>query len=311
MTPFVERAQEMGLNDSASYKGLYTYEDRYGKIAYRVLMGKPREHADPIPQHPTDGAETPLIGIWTALPSSDNYQYIGHVSQIYKFLGNAVLIDRLYNSLQSVGTPVLRVSTHLAADLSALREEVVLQSSQSSPQAGDIRPVMIASNSYNGQRAATVGFGISVDGGEIIGDTIFGFSMGEMRMVHIASSTTRLTSGINRYMEVFNEHILNMIDMSFNTQITEEQMFATLDIIEKYGKRRRNKISEILTELQPAVRQGETPPLPSVWNVFLAISRYCALEPNLNMRRMLENIAESVLVVPTRMMEVLSQLQRS
>ena len=80
------------------------------------------------------------------------------------------------------------------ADLSSIREEVILRSSQSSPQAGDIRPVMIASNSYNGQKAARVGFGIAVDGGEIIGDTIFGFSMGEMRMVHIESSTTRLTS---------------------------------------------------------------------------------------------------------------------
>ena len=308
MTPFGERAEEMGLDYSTSYKDLYTYEDRYGKIAYRVLSGRlVLEDANP---HPTDGALTPLIGIWTALPGSDNFQYIGHVSQIYKFLGNAVLIDRLYNSLQSVGTPILRSATHLAGDLSAIREEVILQSSQSSPQAGDIRPVMIASNCYNGRKAATVGFGIAVSGGEIIGDTIFGFSMGEMRMVHIESSTTRLTSGINRYIEVFNEHIVEMIDMSFNTRITEEQMFATLNVIENYGKKRRNKITEILTELQPAAREGEDPPLPSVWNVFLAIARYCALEPNLNMKRMLENIAESVLVVPTRMFDVLAELQK-
>lgn len=306
MIPFTERSQEMGLNDSLGYKGLYTYEDRYGKIAYRVLVGA-RGQEDPNP-HPTDGAETTLIGVWTSLPNQNDYNYVGYVSQIYKFLGNSVLIDRVQNSLREVGTPILRIATHLAGDLTAIREETILQSSQSSPQAGDIRPVMIASNSYNGTRAATVGFGIAVDGGELIGDTIFGFSMGEMRMVHIESSTTRLTSGINRYMEVFNEHILNMIDTSFNTQITEEQMFATLDIIEKYGKKRRNKISEILADLQPASREGQTPPLPSVWNVFLAIARYCALEPNLNMKRMLENIAESVLVVPTRMFEVLDQL---
>jgi hypothetical protein len=310
MTPFIERAQEMGLNNSLSYKGLYTYGDVYGKVAYRVLVGKDALSGDQNP-HPTDGNETPLIGIWTAPPASENYQYVGHVSQIYKFLGNAILVERLASSLRQVGTPVLRASTHLAADLTSLRHEVVLESSQSSPQAGDIRPVMIASNSYNGTKAATVGFGIAVDGGEIIGDTIFGFSMGEMRMVHIASSTTRLTSGINRYMEVFNQHILEMIDMSFRTQITEQQMFATLDIIEKYGKKRRNKISEILTELQPATREGQEPPLPSVWNVFLAIARYCALEPNLNMRRMLENIAESVLVVPTRMFNVLEELQKN
>jgi len=309
MTPFTDRAQEMGLDQTKSYKGLYTYEDRYSKVAYRILAAG-EVHEDPDP-HPTDGSQTPLVGIWTALPNVNDYNYIGHVSQIYKFMGNAPLIDRVRNSLQEVGTPILRIETHMMGDLSAIREETVLQSSQSSPQAGDIRPVMIASNSYNGTRAATVGFGIAVSGGEIIGDTIFGFSMGEMRMVHIESSTTRLTSGINSYIQVFNEHILDMIDRSFNTQVTEEQMFATLDIIEKYGKRKRNKISEILASIQPAPREGETPPLPSVWNVFLAIARYCALEPNLNMKRMLENVAESVLVVPTRMYEVLGQLQRN
>ena len=97
MTPFSERAQEMGLDDSLSYKGLFTYQDRYGKIAYRVLKADGGVYEEPSEnQHPTDGAESPLIGIWTALPTSNNYNYIGHVSQIYKFLGNAVLIDRLH-----------------------------------------------------------------------------------------------------------------------------------------------------------------------------------------------------------------------
>jgi len=310
MTPFTERAQNMGLDDSMSYKGLYTYEDRYGKLAYRPLCAPATPVDDANGSHPTDAAPSTLLGIWTALPGSQNYNYISYVSQIYKFLGNATLADRLRNSLEEVGSPILRIATHLSSDLAKFREEVILQSSQSSPQAGDIRPVMIASNSYDGTRAATVGFGIAVDGGEIIGDTIFGFSMGEMRMVHIESSTTRLTSGINQYMQVFNENILEMINMSFNTQLTQEQMFGTLDIIEKYGKKRRARISEILADLQPAPREGETPPLPSAWNVFLAIARYCALEPNLNMKRMLENIAESVLVVPTRMFEVLEELQK-
>ena len=100
-----------------------------------------------------------------------------------------------------------------------------------------------------------------------------------------------------------------MIDTTFQTQLTEDQMFGTLDVIEKYGKRRASKITDILTSLQPAPVEGQPPPLPTAWNVFLAITRYCALEPNLNMKRMLENIAESVLVVPTRMLEVLEQLQ--
>jgi len=310
MTPFSERAEEMGLDISGAHKGLYSYEDRYSKIAYRSLGSVEIYTEDENQRHPSDGLTCPMIGIWTAsvAPASD-YMYVGYVSQLYKFIGNAPLIDRVRGSLTEVGTPILTTNTMLLGDLTSIREEIVLQSSLSSQQAGDIHPVMIIGNSYNGQRAASVGFGIAVDGGEVIGNTVFGFSLGEMKMVHVESSNTTLTSGINQYLEVFNTHIVDMIDATFQKQLTEEEMFGTLDVIEKYGKRRASKITEILASLQPAPVEGQPPPLPSAWTIFLAITRYCALEPNLNMKRMLENIAESVLVVPTRMLEVLEQLQ--
>jgi hypothetical protein len=306
MIPFAQRAQEMGLDVSSSYKGLYSYEDRYSKVVYREL-GASEPHLDP-QHHPTDGAEVPMIGVWTAPPQANDYRYVGYVSNIYKFVGNELIIDRVRNALEEVGTPILKIATHLLYDLTAIREEIVLRSSLSSPQAGDINPVMIIGNSYNGTKAATVAFGIAVDGGEIIGQTIFGFSLGEMKMIHIASNNTRLSSGINQYLEVFNNHILDMIDRSFNTILTQDQMFGTLDVIEKYGKKRRKQITDILTSMQPPPREGQPPALPSAWQVFLSITRYCALEPNLNMKRLLENIAESVLVVPTRMYEVLNHL---
>ena len=310
MTPFSDRAQAMGLDISGAHKGLYSYEDRYSKIAYRSLGSVEIYTEEENQRHPSDGLSTPMMGIWTS-PVNDppDYTYVGYVSQLYKFIGNAPLIDRVRGSLTEVGTPILNTNIMLLDDLTAIREEIVLQSSLSSQQAGDIHPVMIIGNSYNGQKSASVGFGIAVDGGEVIGNTIFGFSLGEMKMVHVESSNTRLTSGINLYLEVFNDSIIEMIDRTFQTQLTEEQMFGTLDVIEKYGKRRASKITDILTSLQPAPVEGQPPPLPSAWNVFLAITRYCALEPNLNMKRMLENIAESVLVVPTRMLEVLEQLQ--
>lgn len=308
MTPFAERAQEMGLDISGAYKGLFSYEDIYSKVIYRTLGPKTHIMDVEVEEHPTDRSTTPLIGIWTALPLNDDYTYVGYVSQMYKFIGNEVLIDRVHTSLQEVGTPILNIRTHLLADHTAIRQETVLQSSLSSKESGDIHPVMIIGNSYNGHKAATVSFGIAVDSGEVIGNTVFGFSLGEMKMIHIESSSTRLTSGINQYLEIFNEHIIDMVDMSFQKRLTQDELFTTLDVIENYGKRRRQKITDILTTLQPATREGQPPALPSAWSVFLAIVRYCALEPNLNMKRLLENVAESVLVVPTRMYEVLDQL---
>ena len=314
MTPFNERAQTMGLDVSGSYKGLFSYEDRYSKVAYRTLAAMdplqfPDHQDEANERHPTDGQPCPMIGIWSAEPDSNEYAYVGYVSQMYKFIGNAPLIDGVRQSLTEVGSPILTINTFTGDYLTSIREEIILQSSLSSQQTGDIHPVMIVGNSYNGQRSASVGFGISVDGGEIIGNTVFGFSLGEMKMVHVESSNTRLTSGINQYLQVFSDHIVDMIDTTFQTQLTEEQMFATLEVLEKYGKRRVSKITEILTTLQPAPVEGQPPPLPSAWNIFLAITRYCALEPNLNIKRLLENIAESVLVVPTRMLDVLGKLE--
>jgi hypothetical protein len=42
--------------------------------------------------------------------------------------------------------------------------------------------------------------------------------------------------------------------------------------------------------------------------MFLAIVRYSSMEPNLNTKRMMENVAESVLVIPERMLNVLKQI---
>jgi len=305
MIPFNERAQEMGLDVSGSHKGLFKYQDRYSKIVYRQLISDFRLGEE---DEPTDGLQTPIIGIWTAPPDDDEFSYVGYVSQMYKFVGNEVITNRVRDSLTEIGSPILSTNTHILDDLTAIREEVILQSSLSSQQAGDIHPVMIVGNSYNGQRAASVGFGITVAEENTTRNSVFGFSLGEMKMIHIESSNTTLSSGINQYLEIFNNNILDMIDRSFTTQLTQDQMFTTLDVIEKYGKKRRKKITEILLSLQPEVTEGEDPVLPSAWNVFLAITRYCALEPNLNMKRLLENIAESVLVVPTRMYEVLDQL---
>ena len=113
-----------------------------------------------------------MIGIWTALPLDDDYTYVGYVSQMYKFVGNEVLIDRVSESLREVGTPILNIRTHLLADHTAIRQETVLQSSLSSKESGDIHPVMIIGNSYNGHKAATVSFGIAVDSGEVFTEAV-------------------------------------------------------------------------------------------------------------------------------------------
>ena len=303
----------MGLEITSSEKGLFKYKDQYGEIVYRELKSlfDPREL--PSTCHPTDGMDTPLIGIFTKGPEEEEYKYAGYVSEFYKFIGNDTINQRIRDAIQSVGMPILEENTILWSSFCRMRNEIIIQSSQNVAQIDDILPVMIVNNSYNGTRAASLGFGISIDNiGNQVGRTIFGFSLGEMRQVHIESSITQLSSAVGSYMQVFNENINEMITLSFNNRVSEDEMLSVLDIIEGIGKNRKEKISSILAELNPINPEIDGPiALPSAWQVFLAIVRYSSLEPNLNSKRLLENAAESVLVIPERMYKVLEELETS
>jgi hypothetical protein len=291
----------MGLivNEAA---GLYQYSDRYGEIVYRQMVTKDGEW------HETDGRILPALAIFTKSEEIENFMYGGRVSDFYKFIGNDVLNQRIRDSIQEVGMAIIEENSFQNIFLTRLRNEIIIRSSQNVAEVGDVLPVMIVDNSYNGTKAATISFGIST---LYAGDRIiFGFTLGEMRQVHIETSRTEVSSTISSYMEVFTENIADMISSSFQSRVTEDQMLSVLDVIEGFGKKRREKISAILTEMT-VVEAGAVPPLPSAWQLFLAIVRYSSIEPNLNVKKLLENAAESVLVIPPRMYEVLGRLQSS
>jgi len=306
-TPFSQRANEMGL-DIQLHKLLFTYSDQYGEVVYRQLSTRQTYQPDLSGGHETDGLAVPIMAIYTKSPTQLGYQYCGYVSDFYQFIGNDVLNQEIRNAIQEVGIPILVENPIMSYDLTRMRNEIIIQSSQNIPEAGDIAPVIILENSYNGTKAASISFGIATYHNN--DRVIFSFNLGEMRQVHIVNSNTQMSSVVSSYMEVFTEHITDMITESFQTQLTEHQMLSTLDVIEGIGKQRRKDVVKFLQELIPQ-SEGETPPLPSSWFMFLAIVRYSAFEPSLNIKRMLENVAESVLVIPTRMYEVLEKLQAS
>jgi hypothetical protein len=308
---FDQRAQAMGLTPVA-YKGLYEYSDRFGQIVYRnlaTMVNAAAASSDEV--HPTDGYISNLMGVFTKGPDDVDYQYCGYVSTIYQFIGNETLNENVRDAINSVGVPILEENPILWKDLTHMRNEIIIRNGQSVPQVGDVLPVVIVNNSYDGTKAASLSFGIAMNQPSV-GRTVFGFSLGELKQIHIAGSNTRLSSAVSGYMQVFAQDITSMITESFSSTLTEDHMLASLDIIEEIGgKRRREKIASLLTELNPPQEEDAPPPLPSAWQIFLAITRYSSLEPNLNIRRMLENAAESVLVIPERMYGVLKQLQSS
>jgi len=307
MMKFEERASAMGLecNDE---KGIYRYVDIHGRIMYRTIQTTLIPPANITP-HETDGFVIPYLSLFTKRNGDDtHWNYCGIVSQIYKFVGNEVLNEQVRQSILRTGLPIIRENTIISYDLTRMRNEIVIQNGVNSLQYGDILPVMIVNNSYNGSKSQSIQFGLSMNYNEEV--LSFAFKFGEMKQVHIDGASTTLSSDVGEYMEVFTGNILDMINASFNHTLTEDELFLTLDVVGEIGKKRREGVSKLLTELAPEVPDGATPPLPTAWKVFLAITRYSSFEPNLNAKSLLENAAESVLVIPVRMMDVLEKINK-
>lgn len=297
--PFKDRALEMGLI-CREEKGLYSYIDRYSEVVYRQLISGSSQDAD---YHPTDNQKTPIIAIYTkALNSQQDYIYAGCVSDYYQFIGNDKLNNNIRQSLLEVGMPILIENIFLSQNYTIMRNEIIIQSSQQVPIAGDVLPVMIVNNSYNGTKSASVSFGICTYYNRE--RLIFSFNLGEMKQIHRINSNTQLISGATQFIDIFTTNIAEMITSSFESKLTETEMFATLDLIENIGKRKRDEVSKLLEEMKEEGGQ-----LPSAWQMFLAIVRYSSFEPNLNVKKMLESAAETVLVIPPRMFEVLKRLE--
>ena len=298
-----DRYIQMGLEGNPE-KGLYSYSDQYAKVVYRQLTTLPGEEDN---LHLTDSTQLPLLAIFTKHPDDENddYTYCGVLSDLYQFLGYDVLNQRIRNSIQEIGNPNIVENAIMKDNCTLLRNEFIIQSSQqNTPEIGDVFPVIITENSYNGSRSASLTFGISTQ----VNSTriVFSFNLGKIKQTHIVNASSEMTTTVSSYIDIFSNNIVDLIEDNFNNVVTEDQMFNMLDIVEKLGKNRRNEVSKLLTEINPS-NDGN---LPTSWQLFLSIVRYSSFEPNLNIKRMLENAAESVLVIPTRMYNVLDQLQK-
>lgn len=315
MTDFKDRAESMNLDISKAYKGLYTYSDRFSEVIYRSLLTDFEDNHPSDPNHngidnETDGKMIPKIAVFTKPVNPNNpdttFKYIGVVSDIYSFVGNDILIQKIKESIINTGTPILNENTLLNNKLTRIRSEITISSSQNNPISGDVLPVIIINNSYDGTKTASISFGLSMNYNQE--NLTFAFNLGELKQVHISNSNTNIEAPIESYLEVFSENIVTMITDSFNKQLTEAEMLTSLDVIEDIGKNRKKSISNLLKDLLPDVIEGEPIPLPSSWQVFLAIVRYSSFENNLNVKQLLENAAQSALVIPTQMINVLKEL---
>ena len=281
---FEERAIKASL--TIDKPGCFTYCDKLSCVRYKQLQT-------------VDGEQVPYLGIFTKGPndSEDLYDYRSYVSDAYQFIGNEDVNGRIRDSIGEVGTPIFKEYTLLPYPYTEMYNEIVIQNASNVPSVGDVYPQLVVRNSYNGMRAASVIFGINVRGGSSFG---FGFrQFGTIRQVHLDKSKSVLSAAVGDYINVFSQSIVSLIEDNFNNELTEDDILKTLDLVEKIGKKRRLEISTSLEETTKG--RGVMS-----WDLFHVICRYSSIQNNLNVRVLLENVAESVLVVPMKMMTVLS-----
>lgn len=287
---FSSRAVQMGLIDAGNE--MFRYDDAIGGVIYKHLQSK-------------DLVDVPLYAIFTKPPvPGTEYTYGGFVSDLYQFEGNEVMNNKIRDAISEVGTPIFREYVYLNPIRTRMFNEIVIQHPSNVPRIGDVFPQIVVKNTYDGSGAREFLFGFTVleSNSRLLG---FGFKnkIGKMRQVHNIHARTSFTTPIGKYVEFFTNNILEIIEENFATNITEEHLLSVLDMIEEVGKKRRTEVSTYIADITK-----ETNGRVNAWNLFVGITRFSSIEKNVNIKSLLDDIAERVLVIPLNIQNVLKEL---
>jgi len=290
-TNFAANYAVMGLTDLGDET--YFYTDQYSEVKYSRLITKNKNHDSSVfaimtrnPSVPVDETD-PLEG----------FRFNGYVTGSYQFVGNGSLVSSVRDSVVGANQNVFREYPILGAGLTTFMTEMVIENPNTVDEIGIIKPQINISNSYNGTAKAKVSFGFSVFDGD---DNRSGFSfynkLVSMDQIHIQNSNAMMSGPIGDFVTMFSNNIVNLITTNFQNALDADDTGEIVTLIEKagLGKTRTTELKEHITALN-----GVTS-----WNIFHILTRYSTLEKNFNAKKILQNVAESVLVVPAEIMGV-------
>lgn len=236
-----------------------------------------------------------------------NMLFSGLVSDLYTFVGNEAVVGAIESSVNQVGTPILnQLASVNAPKYTQLCLDMVIRNGETIPEAGDVYPTVNIWNSYDGTRAASISFGLMLyeHTNQYMHSLAFRNTLGCFKQIHIANSSTTLSYAIGNYIHAINENIRDLITTNMNNQLDEAALLASLDLVEKIGKKKRTDVSSYLEGLTQQQRPVTT------WDLFLAITKFSTAEKNLNSRALLENIVEKIMVIPAQMLQALPRINQ-
>jgi hypothetical protein len=186
-----------------------------------------------------------------------------------------------------------------------MTNEIIIQNNTNIPQVGDVYPQIIVKNTYDGSGAREFLFGFSVL--ENTNTRLFGFGfknkISNLRQVHNVHATTSFSTPIAKYVEFFSNNIMEIIDVNFTTIINEDHLLSVFDMLEKVGKKRRNDVAAYVAGIREENNNNV-----NAWTLFLAITFFSTIEKNINIKSLLEDIAEKVLIIPVGIQNVIQTL---
>jgi len=292
---FGNRAESMGLIPICPYT--FEYIDRYSCVSYEYLQT-------------IDGKRNiPYLGVFTKNleDSVKNYKLVGIVSDYYKFEGNEKLIKGVIEFLNEYkDLKIIKEKIVLSQFYSRMMYVIAFSSDVQSLEIGDIFPTISIFNSYDGKGSQDVRFGITILSKDNDKDTLaqfnFTHSIIDMRKIHIENSKTNIIN-VDNYVSEFAGGIVDFIKENMNNKLSFKTVLDTLETIEKLGKKKRIEVANNLNigEDDDYAKNG----VISSWDMFLAISKYTAKEGNINMKNLLDNIVEKILILPEKMVSAL------
>ena len=284
---FEDRFAEMGLNQRPA--GVYTYEDKFGKVQYKKLQT-------------VDGEVIPYLAIFT-LPVTATYvtpSFIGTVSEMYQFVGHEAVNRKIREMVSEANTVIFSEENQLSPDIAEMMNSIIIRNAKSIPAWGDISPQLVVVNSYNGHKAVAVSFGFSMSSGRDRYGIALRNKLGTLRQVHLLSSKSRLVSAVSQFVQVFNNNIIGTIEANFNNVVSEEDFLGILDMIESISKKKRETISSYITD-----NVGTS---INSWNLFNVLCKFSTIEKHINTKVLMENIAEKVLILPVEFSQMMQKI---
>lgn len=303
---FFSRKEEMNL-ELLSEDAL-SYSDQFGIVLIEKLQTKNTENPDYC-------KDIPWYAISTKSKTEDEFKFQTVLSNNYKFIGHDILCSSIREFIKESGNAIIEETKSVSLNKMRLYNEITIRNSNCNLESDDILPQILIRNSYDGSGAAHVGFGICIKNKEQNLKSRFTFrnKLGHFRQLHTQNSKTILVHNISTYSTSFTENIDKILKLNFNNYLNMDDILNTINGLEKIGKRNQNEISVyinnlLLEEKTKAITNKIEFKGISNWNMFLTILKFSTKSKNLNSKIILENIAETYLILPEEMESVINEI---